>query len=177
MADPYLAQPKDTIFTFFDHVFNISLLERLMAAGEIQTEAVALSVYTVAAAARLETYQFEQDENGQWSKSQVEDGSAVGVKMDHVMSLTKARKVEPVLLVELPNHNADDGPDSVLIDGLHRTARHIIDGDESMTVAVISMPEDIIRFHFHRDGGRTRDILGRPIESEKIQVRYYWAGQ
>ncbi len=31
MPDPFTAQPKDTIFSFFDHTFNISLLERLVS--------------------------------------------------------------------------------------------------------------------------------------------------
>ena len=175
--NPFTAWPKDTIFTFFNDVFNISLVERLLAAGEIHTEQIERPVVEISQAGRLQSYQFEQNTDGMWTMTQTEEGGAVGVKMDHVLSLSHARKSEPVLLVELPHQYGDEGSKTVLIDGLHRTVRHIIDGDETMTALVISRPEDLCRFHFRKDGSRTLDTLGRTTDAGKIQVRYYWAGQ
>ncbi len=176
-SDPFSAQPKDTIFTFFDHAFNISLLERLVAHGEIDLTHRILPLEGVVKASRLHTYRFTQDMNGTWTMKQVQDEGVVNVTLSHVLSMTEVRKAVPVLLAGMPQSAKEEKSNLVLIDGFHRTVRHIIDGDETISVALISRPEDLCRFHCHKINSKAFDALGQPVDPDRIEVRYYWAGR
>ncbi len=108
---------------------------------------------------------------------QLEEGGVVKVKLDHAVSLPEDQKTVPVFVVEMPQPISDQVSNFVLIDGLHRTVRHILDGDETIKVQLVSRPEDLCRFHYHKVGGKAFDVLGRNADVEKIELKYYWAGR
>ena len=177
MSDEFVARPKDTVFNFFNHVFNISLLERLIAAGEVEPTRQDLPIDDVVNAGRLHTYRFIKGENNTWTMKQVEEGGVVGVTLNHALSMTEARKAEPVILVEIPQVLSEDSSKLILIDGLHRTVRHIIDGDDVVGASMIVKPQDLCRFHCYKVDGHAFDALRQPVDPSRIEVRYYWAGR
>ena len=177
MPDQLIAQPKGTIYYFYDHAFNISLLERLIAHGAIELSLHEWPLQDVIRAARLHTYSFDISENGKWKMEQSEAGGAVNVKLDHALSLSQDNKTMPVFVAEMPETVSDEVSQFVLIDGLHRTVRHILDDTETIKVLLISRPEDLCRFHYQKVDGKAIDAFGNPVIADRLEVKYYWAAR
>lgn len=110
-----VAAEKET-FRFFRHFFDIDLIRRHVAAGDVKYEVIEFPVA-----------QWAQQMLG-LNKSKPDEGGhgLVRVDLDHVKKISEARMREPVFLVEVPQLG------NIVVDGSHRVAKAYLSGQDTV---------------------------------------------